>query len=338
MGLNEFGIDLGTCNTLIYRRDKGVVLNEPSILATETYGAKKFICAGREARDMMGRTPDTVTVTQPVQNGVIADFDKTVMMLKDYLRRCRTGFGPVSAVVSIPCRATPVEKRAVADAVRAAGVKKVPFVVEKPIAAALGSGLSIFEPRGRMVVDMGGGTTEISVLSMGGIVSVTSTTCAGKKFDRDIISYVRKTHSVLIGDRTAEDVKMSIGSVFDDGHVNFITVSGRDLVRGLPVNVSLSTDDVREVLAESSRFLVDQIKQTLEKIPPEMAADIIDSGITLVGGGSLLPGWEELLSKETGVACMHSASPLESVVTGVGNAFRYRDQIKHGVQHENILA
>ena len=334
MGLNEFGIDLGTCNTLIYRRDKGVVLNEPSIVATETYGAKKFICAGLEARDMLGRTPDTVTVTFPVQNGVIADFEKTVMMLRDYIRRCRSGFAPVSAVVSIPCRATPVEKRAVADAVRAAGVRKVPFVVEKPIAAALGSGLSIVEPRGRMVVDIGGGTTEISVLSLGGIVSVTSTTCAGKKFDRDIIAYVRKTHSVLIGERTAEEVKMSLGSVFDDGHVNFM----RDLVRGLPVNVSLSTDDIREVLTESARFLVDQIKQTLEKIPPEMAADIIDSGITLVGGGSLIPGWEELLSKETGVACMHSASPLESVVTGVGNAYRYRDQIKQGVQHENILS
>lgn len=338
MGANEFGIDIGTCNTLIYRRDRSLVLNEPSVLATETYGARKFLCAGRKARDMLGRTPDTVTATCPIKDGVIADFDKTVLMLKDYIRRCRTGFGPVTAVVTIPCRATPVEKRAVADAVRAAGVRKVPFVLEKPIAAALGSGLSIFEPRGRMIVDIGGGTTEIAVLSLGGIVSVTSTTCAGKRFDRDIISYVRKNHSVLIGDRTAEDLKMSIGSVFDDGHMNFMTVSGRDLVRGLPVNVALSTDDIREAISDSVHFLVDQIRQTLEKIPPEMASDIIDSGITLVGGGSMLPGWEELLSKETGVACIHSASPLESVAIGVGNSYAYRDQIKHGVQHETILA
>lgn len=338
MGTNEFGIDIGTCNTLIYRREKGVVLNEPSVVATDTYGAKKFICAGREARDMLGRTPDTVTASCPIRDGVIADFDKTVLMLKDFIRRCRTGFGPVSAVVSIPCRATPVEKRAVADAVRAAGIKRVPLVLEKPIAAALGSGLSIFEPRGRMIVDIGGGTTEIAVISLGGIVSVTSTTCAGKKFDRDIIAYVRKTHGVLIGECTAEEVKIRIGSVFDDGHLDFMTVSGRDLVRGLPTSVQLSTDDIRDALSESARFLVDQIKQTLEKIQPEMAADIIDSGITLVGGGGLLPGWEGLLSKETGVACMHSASPLESVVTGVGNAHAYRDSIKPGVQHQNILA
>ena len=338
MSTNEFGIDIGTCNTLIYRREKGIVLNEPSVIATDTYGAKKFICAGREARDMLGRTPDTVTVTCPIRDGIIDDFDKTVLMLKHFIQRCRTGFAPVSAVVSIPCRATPVERRAVADAVRAAGIRRVPLVLEKPIAAALGSGLSIFEPRGRMVVDIGGGTTEIAVISLGGIVSVTSTTCAGQKFDRDIISYIRKTHSVLIGERTAEEIKMQIGSVFDDGHLSFMTVSGRDLVRGLPTTVQLSTDDVRDALSESVRFLVDHIKQTLEKVPPEMASDIIDSGITLVGGGSLLSGWEELLSRETGVACMHSASPSESVATGVGNAHAYRDSIKHGVQYENILA
>jgi rod shape-determining protein MreB len=221
---------------------------------------RRCICAGRAAKEMLGRTPDTVTTICPIKDGVIADFDKTVLMLKEYIRRCRSGIGSVTAVVSIPCRATPVEKRAVEEAVRAAGVKKVPLVLEKPIAAALGSGLSIFEPRGRMVVDIGGGTTEIAIISLGGIVSVTSTTCAGKSFDRDIVSYVRKTHSVLIGERTAESVKITIGSVFDDGHVNFMTVSGRDLVRGLPVNVALSTDDIRDALDESIHFLVDQIK------------------------------------------------------------------------------
>ncbi len=337
MGANEIGIDIGTCNTLIYKRNKGVILNEPSVLALETYGSKQLVAVGREAKKMWGRTPDTVATSFPMIGGVVADFEKIVIMLREYIRRVKTGFSPVIATVSVPCRATPVERRAVSDAVIAAGAKRV-TVLEKSIAGALGAGLSIFEPRGRMIVDIGGGTTEIAVISLGGIVSVTSTTCAGNQFDRDIINYIRRTHSILIGESTAEEVKTSIGSVYDDGQVDFMTVSGRDLVRGLPINVALSTDDVREAMGESIRFLVDQIRLTLEKIPPEMSSDIIESGITLVGGGSLLNGWEELLSKETGIAVIHAAAPMESVAAGLGNAPDYKGRIKHGVQQENILA
>ena len=318
MGANDIGIDLGTVNTVIYNKNRGIVLNEPSAIAVESF-SDKIMAVGREAKMMLGRTPDTVSAVRPLTNGVIADFEKTSLMLKEYVKMTKKSWGPISAVVTVPYKATPVERRAVEDAVVSAKIKKV-VLIEKPLAAAIGCGLPIFEPQGHMIVDIGGGNTEIAVVSLGGIVAETTLEDAGLTMDRNIIAFIRKNYNILIGDQVAEELKIRLGSVTERELMDFMTVSGRDLVEGLPLSVSVSSDDVREAIMETVYNIIDGIKMTLEKIDPELASDIIENGIVLVGGGSMLDGWSELIFRETGLRAELAASPLESVAVGAGRA------------------
>lgn len=318
MGANDIGIDLGTVNTLIYNQNRGIVLNEPSVIALESF-SDKLMAVGKEAKMMLGRTPDTVTSVMPLSGGVIADFDKTSQMLREYVKRTKKGWGSITAVVTVPCKATPVERRAVEDAVLSAHIKKA-ILIEEPLAAAIGCGIPIFEPKGSMIVDIGGGSTEIAVISLGGIVAETSLEQSGLMMDRDIIAYIRKKFNILIGDLVAEDLKINLGSVTEKEVMDFMTVSGRDLIEGLPLSVSVSSDDVREAILGSVYAIIDGIKQTLEKIDPELASDIIGNGIVLVGGGTLMNGWSELIYKETGLRTELATSPLENVAVGAGRA------------------
>ena len=326
MGANDIGIDLGTINTVIYNKNRGIVLNEPSAIAVESF-SDKIMAVGREAKMMLGRTPDTVSAVRPLANGVIADFEKTSLMLKEYVKMTKKSWGSISAVVTVPYKATPVERRAVEDAVISAKVKKV-VLIEKPLAAAIGCGLPIFEPKGHMIVDIGGGSTEIAVISLGGIVAETTLEDAGLAMDRNIIAFIRKNYNILIGDQVAEDLKIRLGSVTERELMDFMTVSGRDLVEGLPLSVSVSSDDVREAIMETVYNIIDGIKMTLEKIDPELAADIIENGIILVGGGSMLDGWSELISNETGLKAELAANPLESVAVGAGRALELINDLK----------
>lgn len=327
MGMNDYGIDLGTVNTLIYKRNKGIIVNEPSIIAVDTYN-DKTIAVGKEAKAMWGRVPSTISVDYTIQDGVIASFDKTAKMLKTFVGNTKNGgLGGIRTIMSIPCRATAVERRAVEDAAYAIHAKKV-FLIEEPLAAAIGSGLPIFEPCGRMVVDLGGGTAEIAVISLGGVVSYNSLFAAGNQLNHDIISYVRREHNILIGEPTAETLKISLASVEDYGTMDFMTVSGRDLTRGLPVNIAISTDDIREAISPTIQSIVDGIRYTLEHIDPELSADIIDNGILLSGGTSLIPGWPELIYNSIGVQAELSSFPIECVAVGAGNAFDMLEKLK----------
>lgn len=326
MGVNDVGIDLGTVNTVIYNKNRGIVLNEPSAIAVESF-SDKIMAVGREAKMMLGRTPDTMTAVRPLENGVIADFEKTSLMLREYVKMTKKSWGSTSAVVTVPYKATPVERRAVEDAVISAKIKKV-VLIEDSLAAAIGCGLPIFEPKGHMIVDIGGGSTKIAVISLGGIVAETTLDDSGLTMDRNIIAYIRKNYNILIGDQVAEELKINLGSITEREVMDFMTVSGRDLIEGLPLSVSVSSDDIYEAITETVYNIIDGIKITLEKIDPELAADIIENGIVLVGGGSLLNGWSELIFKETGLKAELAASPLESVAVGAGRALELLGDLK----------
>ncbi|MDF2685711.1 MAG: cell shape determining protein MreB/Mrl family [Clostridia bacterium] len=326
MGIDDFGIDLGTVNTLIYKKNKGILINEPSVIAIDSL-TNKTIAVGKEAKMMLGRVPNTVSVTYTMQDGVISSFEKTATMLRAFIKRIKTGFGGMRIVISIPCRATAVERRAVEDVAYAAHAKRV-YLIEEPLAAALGTGIPIFEPRGRMVVDMGGGTTEIAVISLGGVVSFNSINCSGNQMNHDVINHIRKTYNVLIGEPTAENLKINLGSVIDYGTMDFMTVSGRDLTEGLPINVAVSSDDVREAMSKTIQGIIDGIKYTLEHIDPELSADIIENGITLTGGCALFKGWTDLIYNTIGVQSEISSTPLECVAVGAGNALDILDKLK----------
>ena len=326
MGANDIGIDLGTVNTRIYHKTKGLVLDEPSVIAMESF-SNRVLAVGKEARMMLGRTPDTVSAVMPLSEGVIANFEKTSFMLTEYVKQVKKGFGSVRAVVSVPYKATAVERMAVEDAVLASKIKKV-HLIEEPLAAAIGLNLPVFEPRGRMIVDIGGGKTEVAVISLGGIVAETTSSYAGMQFDRDIVNYIRKTYSILIGDQAAEELKLKLGSAVESEFVDFMTVSGRDLIDGLPLNVTVSSDEIREALRESVFGVVDAIRTTLEHVDPELVADIIENGIILVGGGALLPGWAELIFKETGVHTELAVNPTDCVAIGTGRAIDMLDELK----------
>lgn len=316
----DIGIDLGTANTLVFMKGKGIVMREPSVVAVDVR-TDTVLAVGTQAKKMIGRTPGSIVAVRPLKDGVIADFDITATMLKHFIRKAvkSSAFSKPHIIVCIPSGVTEVERRAVEDAARQAGATNVELI-EEPMAAAIGAGLPVSEPTGSMVVDIGGGTSEVAVISLGDIVTSVSVRVAGDKFDESIISYVKKKYNLLIGERTAEDIKIRIGSAFptEDTEDASLEIKGRNLVDGLPKNVTISAKEVREALADPLAMIVDAVKSTLEKTPPELSADIIDHGIMLTGGGALLRGLDRLVEQETGMPVHVAESPLDCVVNGTG--------------------
>ena len=318
MFTKDIGIDLGTANTLVYIKGKGIVMREPSVVAVDVR-TDNVLAVGAQAKEMIGRTPGSIVAVRPLKDGVIADFDVTATMLRHFIKKAvRSGpFSRPRVVICIPSGVTEVERRAVEDAARKAGATDVDLI-EEPMAAAIGAGLPVAEPTGSMVVDIGGGTSEVAVISLGDIVTAVSARVAGDKFDEAIISYVKKKYNLLIGERTAEDIKINIGSAYPYEDEGSMEIKGRNLVDGLPKNISLSAAEVREALADPVATIVDVIKSTLEKTPPELSADIIDHGIMLTGGGALLRGLDVLVAQETGMPVHVAERPLDCVVDGTG--------------------
>ena len=320
MFAKDIGIDLGTANTLVFMKGKGIVMREPSVVAVDVR-SDTVLAVGTQAKEMIGRTPGSIVAVRPLKDGVIADFDITATMLKHFIKKAMKGhsFSRPHIVVCIPSGVTEVERRAVEDAARQAGASSVELI-EEPMAAAIGAGLPVSEPTGSMVVDIGGGTSEVAVISLGDIVTSCSVRVAGDKFDEAIISYVKKKYNLLIGERTAEEIKISIGSAYPTEETEDVSVEikGRNLVDGLPKNVRISADEVRDALSDPLSLIIDAIKSTLEKTPPELAADIIDHGIMLTGGGALLKGLDQLVARETSMPVHVAEMPLDCVVTGTG--------------------
>ncbi len=316
----DIGIDLGTANTLVFMKGKGIVMREPSVVAVDIR-SEEVLAVGTQAKEMIGRTPGSIIAVRPLKDGVIADFDVTATMLKHFIRKAikSNSFSRPRVVVCIPSGVTEVERRAVEDAARQAGAKEVELI-EEPMAAAIGAGLPVAEPTGSMVVDIGGGTAEVAIISLGDIVTSCSVRVAGDKFDESIISYVKKKYNLLIGERTAEDIKIKIGSAYPTEEMENVTmeIKGRNLVDGLPKNVTIHADEVRDALADPLVTIVDAIKSTLEKTPPELSADVIDHGIMLTGGGALLRGLDQLVAQETGMPVHVAERPLDCVVDGTG--------------------
>ncbi|MDI6771880.1 MAG: rod shape-determining protein [bacterium] len=314
----DMGVDLGTANTLVYARGVGIVLREPSVVAKRLDDGQ-ILAVGEEAKRMIGRTPGDIVATRPLRDGVIADFDTTAAMLSYFLRRASNGRMWIRprVVVGIPSGCTEVEKRAVVDATLQAGARNA-YLIEEPMAAAIGAGLPVSEPIGSMVVDIGGGTTEVAVIALGGIVASRSIRIAGDELDEAIIQYARRSYNLLIGERSAEGIKIAVGSAFPVREENAVDVRGRDLVSGLPRTVRMTSGEIREAIAEPVQAIVDAVKQTLERTPPELAADIVDRGIILVGGGALLRGMDRLLAEETGMPVSLTEDPLAAVVMGAG--------------------
>ena len=314
----DMAVDLGTANTLVYGRGRGVVLNEPSVVAIETKSGA-ILAVGTEAKRMIGRTPANITAVRPLRDGVIADFEYTERMLRYFIQKVhrRRQFIKPRIVVCVPSGITGVEQRAVKDAGYQAGARRV-YIIEEPMAAAIGAGLPVHEPTGNMVVDIGGGTTEVAVISLGGIVTNESIRTGGDRLDAAIISYVKREYSLMLGERTAEDIKMSIGSAFPTLDEPNAEIRGRDLVSGLPKTIVVSAEEVRKALEEPVNIIVDAVKATLDKCPPELAGDVMDSGIVLTGGGALLRGLDERLRHETGMPIHIADNPLHSVALGSG--------------------
>ncbi len=324
----DMGIDLGTANTLVYVRREGIVLREPSVVAKRVDGGE-VLAVGNEAKKMIGRTPGNIVATRPLRDGAIADFDTTVAMLTYFIRRGLRGrrFLRPRVIVGIPSGATEVEKRAVIDATLQAGAREA-YLIEQPMAAAIGAGLPVSEPVGSLVVDIGGGTTEVAVIALGGIVTARSLRIAGDEMDGAILQYARKVYNLLIGERTAEDIKIAVGSAFPQPEEQTIEARGRDLVSGLPRIVRMTSTEIREAIAEPIAGIVEAVKMTLERTPPELAADIIDRGIVMAGGGSLLRGLDRLLAEETGIPVTLTDDPLGTVALGIGRALEELETLK----------
>ena len=311
------GIDLGTANVLIYIKGQGIVLNQPSVVSFDNE-TKKPLAVGEKAREMLGRTPGDVLAIRPLKDGVIADFETTEIMLESFLREIKgkTMFNRPIILICCPSNITQVEKNAIKEAAERIGAKKV-FMEEEPKVAAIGAGLDISQPSGSMIIDIGGGTTDIAVLSLGGIVNSTSIKVAGNTFDTDIIKYIKSKYKLLIGDMTAEEIKIKIGSVFP-GLKEKMEIKGRDLVTGLPHKITICAEEIEESLKESAYVIIHAAKNLLEQTPPELAADIINKGILITGGGALIKGFDKLLSKELKVPVKIAESPLTCVAEGTG--------------------
>lgn len=318
MFAKDIGIDLGTANVLIYIKGQGIVLNEPSVVAIDSE-TKKVLAVGSEAREMLGRTPGRVKAIRPMKDGVIADFNITEELLSNFIRKVngKSLFSRPRILICCPSNITQVEKNAIKEAAERIGAKRV-FLEEEPKVAAVGAGLDISKPSGNMVIDIGGGTTDIAVLSLGGIVNSASVKIAGNKFDSDIVKYIKDKYKLLIGDRTAEEIKLTIGNVFPDDKVEKMEVRGRDLVTGLPHTITINSNEIEEALRESVYILVHQTKSVLEQTPPELSADIIDKGIVITGGGALIKGFDKLLAHELKVPVFVAESPLTCVAEGTG--------------------
>ena len=316
----DIGIDLGTANTLVFVKDKGIVIREPSVVAVNVSGKPaRVVAVGTQAKEMIGRTPGSITAMRPLRDGVIADFDITTEMLKKFIEKAMGGsfFAKARVVICIPSGVTEVERRNVHDVAIEAGARYV-SLIEEPMAAAIGAGLPVSEAIGSMVVDIGGGTSEVAVISLGDIVCSRSVRVAGDSFDNAIVQYVRKKYNLLIGERTAEYIKIKIGSACEYEGEGKMEVKGRNLVDGLPMNLTVTSEEIREALADPVNQILETIKATLEKTPPELASDIIDHGIMLTGGGSLLRGLDKLIAAETGMPVNIADNPLDCVADGTG--------------------
>ena len=336
MFTKEIGIDLGTANTLVYMRGKGIIIREPSVVAVDTRTDRaKYV--GQEAKDVIGRTPGSIVAVRPLKDGVIADFEITTTMLQEFIKKALKGslFSKAHVVICIPSGVTAVERRAVKEAAENAGAKKV-NIIEEPMAAAIGAGLPVSEPQGSMIVDIGGGTSEVAVISLGGIVTSRSVRCAGDSFDAAIINYIKKKYNLLIGERTAENVKIAIGSAFPMEQETEMEIKGRNLLNGLPENIIITSAEIREALSEPLARIIEAIKTTLEKTPPELSADIIDQGITLAGGGALLKGLDKLINKETGMPVNIAESPLDCVAEGTGKVLENIEKL-HDVLNDDTV-
>jgi rod shape-determining protein MreB and related proteins len=319
---SEIGIDLGTANILVYSKNKGIILNEPSVVAIDTE-TKNVLAVGVEAKSMIGKTPGKIVAVRPLKDGVIADFDVTTEMLKQVMRKAskKLGFSirKPNVVVCTPSGATSVERRAIQDAVRGSGAKTV-TLIEEPVAAAIGADLPVDEPVANVIVDIGGGTTEVAIISYGGVVSCNTIRIGGDQMDEDIIQHVRKRYNLLIGERTAENIKIEVGHALIDHEERSMDIRGRDLVTGLPKTISLTSNEIQSALKESLLHILETIRATLENCPPELSGDIVDRGVILTGGGSLLNGLQDWLSHEIVVPVHLAPNPLESVAIGTGRS------------------
>lgn len=320
----EIGIDLGTANTLVFLKGKGIIAREPSVVAIDTK-TDTVLAVGKQAKDMVGRTPGSIVAVRPLKDGVIADFDVTAAMLKYFIKKSVRSlfFSKPKVVICIPSGVTEVERRAVEDTAKQAGAGIVQLI-EEPMAAAIGAGLPVSDPTGSMVVDIGGGTSEVAVISLGDIVTATSERVAGDKFDEAIVSYVKRKYNLLIGERTAENVKIQIGSAVPYEDEGEMEIKGRNLLDGLPKNIKITAEEVREALSEPLDRIVNAVKLTLENTPPELSADIIDRGIMLTGGGALLRGIDKLISESTHIPVYIAQRPLDCVVDGTGKCLGVR--------------
>lgn len=326
----DIGIDLGTANTLVYMRGKGIIIREPSVVAVDVK-MDRVRYVGQEAKDVIGRTPGSIVAVRPLKDGVIADFDMTTSMLQEFIRKALKGRAfagsRVRVIICIPSGVTAVERRAVKEATQNAGAKRV-SIIEEPMAAAIGAGLPVADPTGSMIVDIGGGTSEVAVISLGGIVTSRSVRVAGDEFDSSIRNYIKKKYNLLIGERTAENIKIAIGSAYPyaDNEPS-MDIKGRNLLNGLPENITVTSEEIREALSEPLSHVIEAIKVTLEKTPPELAADIIDQGIMLAGGGALLKGLDLLIHAETGMPVKVAERPLDCVADGTGKVLENIDKL-----------
>ena len=323
----DIGIDLGTANTLVFRKGKGIIMREPSVVAVDTRtDTVRYV--GQEAKEVIGRTPGSIVAVRPLKDGVIADFDITASMLQIFIKRVFNNsiFARPRVIICIPSGVTEVERRAVREAAFKAGAKHV-WIIEEPMAAAIGAGLPVAEASGSMVVDIGGGTSEVAVISLGGIVAARSVRIGGDALDSAIIQYVKRKYNLLIGERTAEDIKMQIGSAFPFEGEASMNIKGRDLGDGLPKNIMITSEEIREALADPLALVMEAIRITLERTPPELSADIIDHGITLTGGGALLRGLDNLIEKETGMPVYIGEDPLDCVAKGTGKVLESIEQL-----------
>lgn len=326
---SDIGIDLGTANTLVYVRGKGIVLSEPSVVAVDSR-TNEVLAVGHQAKAMLGKTPQKIRAIRPMKDGVIADFEVAGAMIKELIKRVtptRSLFRP-KVLIAVPSGITGVEKRAVEDSALHAGAQEV-ILIDEPMAAAIGVDLPVHEPSANMIIDIGGGTTEIAIISLGGIVESRSLRIAGDEFDECIINYMRRTYNLMIGPRTAEEIKITIGSAYPLGENELeMEVRGRDQVAGLPVTKRINSVEIRECLSEPIQQIIESVKLTLEKCPPELAADLVDRGMVLAGGGALIKGFDKALIKETGLPMIVAPNPLLVVCLGTGKALEYLDKFK----------
>lgn len=329
---NDLAIDLGTANTLIYVKGRGIVSSEPSVVAVRRdsrSNAKKVLAVGKEAKEMLGRTPGNIEAIRPMKDGVIADFEVTEAMLRYFIRKAhnRKTLVRPRIIICVPFGITEVEKRAVRESAESAGAREV-YLIEEPMAAAIGAGLPITEPSGNMIVDIGGGTTEVAVISLAGIVFSRSVRVAGNKMDEAIVQHIKRNYNLLVGERTAEWIKINIGNAFPDTEPKVMEVKGRDLVTGIPRILQINSDEIREAITEPVNTIIEAVKVTLERTPPELAGDIVDKGIVLAGGGALLTGIDKLIRDETGLPVQVADDPLSCVVLGSGKALDELDVLR----------